>query len=219
MSRDKETMMNWLGEIVSQEPWNEDELVDWANQYMGVCYHDAMWEDMHRDGCRQEQQIPHLKSQIDPYWHDPALPALPGEPDGALHGIGFIYDEDHDDRVLVAIEQLKDNPGLVALAEHEGCLTIYARLPLDLHSINVCSDEWIVTEFVPYQGCWMKVTKEFIRDCVAKVLGYHKSWHGEPPTPKQLAYLRRLGYEGVEPRTKGEAGALIAEYKPRKGKE
>jgi hypothetical protein len=36
--------------------------------------------------------------------------------------------------VLVAIDQLRDHPGLVALAEHEGGLTTYARLPLGLNS-------------------------------------------------------------------------------------
>jgi hypothetical protein len=56
-----------------------------------------------------------------------------------------------------------------------------------------------------------------MKDCVTKVLGHNnKSWQREPPTAKQVAFLRALGYEGTEPKTKGEAGALIAEYKARK---
>jgi hypothetical protein len=145
------------------------------------------------------------------------LPVLPDLPDGQLHGIGFIYDEDRDDRVLVAIDKLKDTPGLVALAEHKGSLAIYSRLPVGVTSISVCGDEWEITEFVPYQGRWTEVTPKFMKDCVAQVLGHHnKSWQSEPPTAKQVTFLRALGYEGTEPKTKGEAGALIAEYKARK---
>jgi hypothetical protein len=59
-----------------------------------------------------------------------------------------------------------------------------------------------------------------MKECVAEVLGYHsKTWQADPPTARQVAYLRALGYEGPEPQTKGEAGALIAEYKGKKGKE
>lgn len=35
----------------------------------------------------------------------------------------------------------------------------------------------------------------------------------EPATEKQLKYLWVLGYRGVKPQTKGEAGKLIAEWK------
>jgi len=165
-----------------------------------------------------EQVIPPLKLQVFPYLHDPALPALPDNPDGALHGIGFIYDEDRDDRVLVAIDQLKDNPSLVALAEHEGDLKTYSHLTLGLTQIEVCDDVWVVTEFVPYQGRWVEVTPQFVNECVAMVLVHHKTWQRVPPTARQMAYLRALGYEGPVPKTKGEAGALIGEYKPTKGK-
>jgi hypothetical protein len=33
-----------------------------------------------------------------------------------------------------------------------------------------------------------------------------------------VAYLRALGHEGPEPKSKGEAGAWIAEWKPKKGR-
>ena len=215
-------LMEALRAIVSQEPpWNEDDLAEWANEFL-FAYEpdddgeqDRWWEEAK---CRQDQEVGRLKPQVCPYLHDPALPDLPDDPDGALHGIGFIYDEDRDDRVLVAIDQLRDHPGLVALAEHEGGLTTYARLPLGLNSVSVCHDEWVVTEFVPYQGCWVEVTPQFVNECVAMVLGHHKTWQRAPPTARQMAYLRALGYEGPAPKTKGEAGALIGEYKSTKGR-
>jgi hypothetical protein len=59
-----------------------------------------------------------------------------------------------------------------------------------------------------------------MKDCVGQVLARHnKPWRTDPPTTKQLAYLLALGYEGPEPKSKGEAGALIGEYKARKGAE
>ncbi len=39
----------------------------------------------------------------------------------------------------------------------------------------------------------------------------------DPPTAGQLVYLRAPGYKGPEPRSKGEAAALIG--KSKKGKE
>jgi len=217
----RDMLMAWLRKIVSQEPWDQNDLADWANEFLYVAEtYDEDEEDRWKEAIRwQEQQVGHLKPHALPYWHDPGLPVLPEEPDGELHGIGFIYDEDRDDRVLVAIDQFKERPDLVALAEHEGCLTIYARLPLGLHSVSVCGDEWIVTEFVPYQGRWVEVTPQFVNDCMAKVLGHHKTWQRDPPTARQVAYLRALGYEGPKPKSKGGAGALIAEYKSKKGAE
>jgi hypothetical protein len=143
----KRTMevIEWLREIVSQEPWNEDDLVDWANEFLAVSYdgNDDFWERIDQERRYMEQQLPQLIRQVAPYQHDPRLPALPDVPDGQLHGIGFIFDGDRDDRVLVAIDKLKDTPGLVALAEHEGVLAIYSRLPVGETSITVCSDEWV----------------------------------------------------------------------------
>jgi hypothetical protein len=104
------------------------------------------------------------------------------------------------------------------VAEHEGCLQVYSRLPLGLNSMIVCGDQWAVAEFVPHLGRWTEVTPEFVRDCVSRVLSQHsKAWQSEPPTAKQVAYLLALGYGGPEPKTKGEAGALIAECKSKKG--
>jgi hypothetical protein len=35
----------------------------------------------------------------------------------------------------------------------------------------VCGDQWTVTEFLPYRRGWTEATPQFIRDCVAQVLG------------------------------------------------
>jgi hypothetical protein len=178
-----------------------------------------MWEQVDRERRYLEQRVPQLKRQVGTYRPDPDLPALPDTPDGELHGVGFVYDEDRDDRVLVAIDTLRDKPGLVAVAEREGVLAVYTRLPLGKSSLTVCEDEWVIEEFVPHQGRWTEVTPDFTKDCVARVLGHHsQAWRADPPTARQVAYLRALGYEGPEPKSKGEAGALIAEWKPKKGR-
>jgi hypothetical protein len=175
MKEQKQQMLDWLGEIISHKPWNEDNLTDWANQWFGLDYDNDYHEQLEREAQKAHEQglsrIATLKPQVVPYQHDLALPALPDEPDGQLHGIGFIYDEDRDDRVLVAIDDLKANSGIVALAEHEGGLVVYTRLPIGESSINVCGDEWVVEEFVPFQGRWEEVTSTFMRKCVAQVLG------------------------------------------------
>jgi len=94
------------------------------------------------------------------------------------------------------------------VAEHEGGLEIYARKQIGLDSISVCGDEWCVTEFIPYRGRWTEVTKEFLEKT---------AWQYDPATAKQLAFLKNLGYTGPEPKTKGEAGALIGEFRAKKG--
>jgi hypothetical protein len=199
-------------------PGDQDDLAEWANEFL-YWFETDEYEDRWREAAaRQEREVGQLRPLVGPYRHDPGLPPLPDPPDGQLHGVGFIYDEDRDDRVLVAIDKLKDNPDLVALAEHEGGLKIYARLPFGKAQVDVCDDVWVIEEFVPYRGRWVEATPEFVRDCLARGLGHpDKPWQGEQPTLKQLAYLRALGYDGPEPRTKGEAGALIAEWKSRKG--
>jgi hypothetical protein len=211
----KTALMARLRQIVAREPWDQGGLAEWANEFL-------YWFETEEDegrwreaGARQVQQ---LKPLVGPYRPDPGLPALPDRPDGQLHGIGFIYDEDRDDRVLVAIDKLRANPGLVAVAEHEGCLRVYSRLPLGLNSMVVGGDQWAVAEFVPHLGRWVEVTPEFLKDCVARVVGRHeKPWQSDPPTARQVAYLRALGYGGADPQTKGEARALIAGYKAKKG--
>jgi hypothetical protein len=211
-------LMARLREIVSREPWDQGDLAEWANEFL-YCFEvdedEGRWREA---GARQERQVQQRKPLVGPYRPDPRSPALPDRPDGQLHGIGFIYDEDRDDRVLVAIDKLRADPGLVAVAEHEGCLWVYSRLPLGLNSVVVCGDQWAVAEFVPHLGRWVEVTPEFLKDCVARVVGRHgKPWQSDPPTAKQVAYVLALGYGGPDPQTKGEAGALIAGYEAKKG--
>lgn len=203
MNIDKTELLDDLREIMAEEPWDQDALTDWAINWLHRD-NDDLSERYEEESRQERRQIAILKPQVVPYKHNPNLPALPDSPDGQLHGIGFIYDEDRDDRVLVAIDQLKSRKGIVALAEHEGMLAIYSRKAIGLNSISVCGDEWCVTEFVPYRGRWEEVTKEFLD---------RTAWQNDPATAKQVAFLRNLGYTGPDPETKGEAGALIGEYK------
>lgn len=151
-------MTDWLRNIVSKEPWDEEALADWANEFLAVYHHDDSWELHREENFRDEQaKIKTLKPLVVPYQHDAVLPALPLSPSAQLHGIGFIYDEDQDDRVLIAIDQLKQHGGIVAVAEHEGELTIYTRSKLGESDIEVCGDTWIITEFMPDKGCWREI--------------------------------------------------------------
>lgn len=212
-------LKGWLLEIIAGDEWNEDDLAGWAEEFMHDQYQGNRQADFEEQIKREMAKIPVLKPLVTEYKHDRLLPKLPHEANGALHGIGFIYDEDNDDRVLVAIEQLKDNRDIVALAEHEGGLNIYSRQPTGLSGMSICGDEWCVNEYVPYRGRWIEADREFIKNCVAQVLGYDRkpaAWEGESPSAKQVSYLRSLGYTGVEPATKSQAGALISEYKAKK---
>jgi hypothetical protein len=159
---------DWLLEIVAEDEWDEDELAEWANDFLIDHYQG----DYDHTGCDERAKIDVLKPLVTQYKHDHSLPKLPAKPDGSLHGIGFVYDEDSDDRVLVAIDQLKDDHDVVALAEHEGVVEIYSRLPTGLTGLSVCDDEWCVNEYVPYRGRWIEVDQQFIKNCVAQVLGY-----------------------------------------------
>ncbi len=223
---DKE-LKDWLLEIVQQETWDEDDLAEWANDFMDI-YDRRNYEYIGFDENRVKQEmakIDVLESLVTEYKHDLSLPELPMNPDGSLYGIGFIYDEDNDTRVLGAIDQLKDKQDIVALAEHEGFLEIYSRLPTGVTDITVCDDEWGVDEYIPYHGQWIIAKGQFTNDCVAQVIGYRRkkpvekkpaAWQGEPSTDKQVSFLRALGYTGEAPATKAEAGALIAQYKAKK---
>src|SRR5271154_6035821 len=116
-------LLDDLRAIMAEEPWDEDALTDWAINWLNRNDDDS-WLRFEEEDRQKQLQLAILKPQVVPYKHNPNLPALPDQPDGQLHGIGFIYDEDRDDRVLVAIDQLKSRTGIVALAEHEGGLEI-----------------------------------------------------------------------------------------------
>ena len=150
-----------LWTILSRPPWSDDDLAEWAEEFLMAYEEVKMAERIDQERLLRERRMPPLKRLVRPYQHDALLPALPQSPHGQLHGVGFIYDEDRDDRVLVAIDDLKDTPGLVALAEHEGGLEVYARKPTGLTTVSVGCDEWGVTEFIPHQGRWKEVTADF----------------------------------------------------------
>jgi hypothetical protein len=161
--------MDCLRAIVSQEPpWSEDDLAEWANEFLFLYEENAERKKQHMQAIQEQERrfrehvIPPLKLQVEPYRHDPSLPPLPKSPHGQLHGIGFIYDEDRDDRVLVAIDHLQNTPGLVALAEHEGGPDVYARKPSGLTTVSVGCDEWgVLSEFIPHEGHWKELTVDF----------------------------------------------------------
>ena len=104
--------------------------------------------------CRDENnKIKELKSLVTEYRHDNKNPKLPKEPSSSLFGIGFIYD---DDRVLVAIDKIKDLKGIIAVSEHKGMMDIYSNCSHELESIELCGDVWSVNEFVFKNGEWVK---------------------------------------------------------------
>jgi hypothetical protein len=143
-----------LWAILSRPPWSDDDLAEWAEEFLMAYEEVKIAERIDQELLLRERRMPPLKRLVRPHQHDALPPALPQSLHGQLHGVGFIFDEDRDDRVLVAIDDLKDTPGLVALAEHEGGLEVYARKPTGLTTVSVGCDEWGVTEFIPHQGRW-----------------------------------------------------------------
>lgn len=101
------------------------------------------------------EQIEKFKSLIAEYKHHRLLPPLPKKPHGSLFGIGFIYDEDMDTRVLMAIEILKDKKNIVAVHEHKGIIEIYSKDPCKIKEIKVCGDVWPVYNYLPKNGKWI----------------------------------------------------------------
>ena len=75
---------------------------------------------------------------------------------------------------------------------------------------------WTVSLNVPGESAAI-TTQPSIHYAIKK-LGQAWFWQREPATPKQVAYLRFLGYEGEEPKTRSQASALIAEFKGKENK-
>jgi len=115
----------------------------------------------------EDEQIEKLKSVVIEYKHHHSLPTLPKNPHGDLFGIGFIYDEDMDTRVLMAIEMLfafemlKGVKNIVAVHEHEGTLAIYSLNPCGYSEIEVFGDNWSIFNFVPENGEWIEVERNY----------------------------------------------------------
>ena len=106
-------------------------------------------------------KIKKLRCLVTEYKHHHSLPTLPKKPHGSLFGIGFIYDEDRDQTILVAIELLKDKKNIVAVYEHKGIITIYSKDPCETKKIEACGDIWPVYNFVPENGEWIKVERNY----------------------------------------------------------
>lgn len=98
----------------------------------------------------EADKIARLRSKVAKYRGGKKLPPFPkGEPAGALYGIGYIYDEDKDDRVLIAIDRLPVKIGVVAVHEHEGQLTVYSLDPVPTYDVELPGgDIWGTTNFV-----------------------------------------------------------------------
>jgi hypothetical protein len=106
----------------------------------------------------QEESIVLLKTLVRLYEGDLNCPLpLDGTPDGFLYGIAFVYDEDHDDRILLAINTLSSliDFHIIAVAEHEGELNIYTEKPTGLKQLAVVNDVWYITEFVLENDNWV----------------------------------------------------------------
>lgn len=108
----------------------------------------------------RNEQREKLKSLVTEYKHDNLYPPLPEKPDGSLFGIGFIYDF-YEDYILWVITILEDKQNILAVHEHEGTLTIYSKYPYHLQEIDVENDDWSIFNFVPENGEWIEVERNY----------------------------------------------------------
>ena len=106
---------------------------------------------------KDDNRIKKLKGMVQEYQHKSCYPDLPEEPYGSLFGIGFIYDHDYDNRVLLAIDQLKDFKEIVAVAESEGGIKIYCRYPTGKKEMHVNNDCWAVDEYLIKDNKWVSL--------------------------------------------------------------
>lgn len=197
-------LLNSLKSLIAQaeeEQWTEGDLEDALYEILRIDYDDD--NQRHQESRQEYDHICVLENIVQPYPYmkdcqpDTTLPALPTEePGGVLHGVVIVYDEDQDNRVLVAIEKLlmheawvrnlwdpdrsigKESTceiqrirdklsGIVAVAEHEGVIDVYCREPFDfLESISLCDDEWQVRQWLPINGKWVEMDREFKLGCV-----------------------------------------------------
>ena len=137
---------------------NENKQLSFVEFVMCLTYHDIETErDAFGIDSNENGQMEKFKSSVTGYKHDPLYPPLPKEPHGSLSGIGFIYDEDMDERVLMAIELVKHMKNVVAVHEHQGTLAIYSKDPCEMEEIEVYGDNWSVDNYVPENGKWVEV--------------------------------------------------------------
>jgi hypothetical protein len=130
-------------------------------------------------GRHEMLSIPSLKSFVSEFTHPTnykgksKIPSLFYPPHGSLFGIGFIYDEDFDDRILVAVTKLlrAHYKSIIAASEHEGVLKVYSVVPFaldrlksweDLTSdmeLKVCGDAWYIEQYVVCGNEWVDPNK------------------------------------------------------------
>ena len=108
----------------------------------------------------RNEQREKLKSLVTEYKHDNLYPPLPEKPDGSLFGIGFIYDF-YEDYILWVITILEDKQNILAVHEHKGTLTIYSKYPYHIQEIDVENDDWSIFNFVPENGEWIEVERNY----------------------------------------------------------
>lgn len=118
-------------------------------------YEDDTVEDEYRE-------INDLRLLVKEYKYNSFSRILPKDPNGSLFGIGFIYDDDEDDRVLVAIRKLKHRENIIAIGERKGALTIYSKYPSNdpISELQVCGDYWCVDEYVFEDDTWVYCINE-----------------------------------------------------------
>jgi len=192
--------------IVDLDEMDDDELHFEFEQLVDMFYQAEEYDpDYNFDPCcnpdrRRESlnKIPELKSKVDKY--DP-LPELPlfnecqgeKEPSCQLYGVGIIYDEDYDDRILLAIDKINsfaeleceqnnyevwldqtwkncwDN--LCVVREHEGGIKFFMRHAVCLSGdLEVADDVWGIEQLVPINGEWVTVTDDLMIDALNEQL-------------------------------------------------
>lgn len=117
---------------------------------------ESQWDEAARI---DDAKIPQLRKLVIPYSPDKRLPPLPDVPYGVLFGVAIIFDEDRDERVLVAIDKLRETGLLslvVAIYERKAGVTLYVRSPIWPISIEPCGDIWtIVDQYIAQDGKWV----------------------------------------------------------------
>jgi hypothetical protein len=92
-----------------------------------------------------------------------------------LYGVGFDYQREFDERILVAISKLVlSHKSIIAVFKYKGSLKVYTVVPLDLNAmrlrgylyddrsqrfLQVCGDLWYIEQYVPCENDWVEPNK------------------------------------------------------------
>ena len=119
------------------------------------------WDRYNQKMKKDYDLLPQLLNIVEEYIPNEKIPSLPIEINGAIYGIGFSYDEDKDDRILVAIHKYFRGRNILAVREHEGGVDIYySKIPIsNMPEIELCGDIWAPEEYVPHNGDWVELSK------------------------------------------------------------